>query len=139
MDTPTSSTFMSGVCYARSTIKIRDLRRGTAHTLLAGEKYLNPDNYATGLDNADNETLYTGQDNDNYRSTGQAPMRDQRGNANYLVFGSVHATSFHCLFCDGSVRGVSYDVDPNLFRILGLRQAFNAADNLTVDASIFGY
>ena len=39
-----------------------------------GEKYLNPDYYYNGGDGADNETMYTGYDNDSHRTTFYTPL-----------------------------------------------------------------
>ena len=58
----------SGICYLRSEIRSAHITDGASNTYLIGEKYLNPDDYATGADPADDQTLYTGFDNDNHRT-----------------------------------------------------------------------
>src|SRR5262249_52031138 len=95
----------------RSEIKLTDIPRGASNTYLLGEKYLNPDNYATGGDAADNESLYTGFNNDNYRTTYFPPMRDQAGVTNYYAFGSAHRGGLNMVYCDGSVRFINFGVD----------------------------
>ena len=42
----------NGIIYERSVIAVKDIPDGTSHTLLFGEKYLNPDDYLSGLDGA---------------------------------------------------------------------------------------
>ena len=105
---------------------------GASNTYLIGEKYLNPDNYATGLDSADNENLYVGWDNDHFRTTSPTvgpPIEDQPGYANLSLFGSAHANGFQMSLCDGSVHLISYAIEQEVHRRLG-----NRMDGLPIDA-----
>jgi prepilin-type N-terminal cleavage/methylation domain-containing protein len=102
---------LNGVCYMRSTIAIKEITNGTSHTYLVGEKYVDPDNYATGLLADDNESLYAGYDDDNFRSSYYIPYRDRRGSSVGCDFGSAHPYTWNVAMCDGSVQGISYDVD----------------------------
>ena len=70
---------LDGISYRRSMICLKEVINGTSHTYLAGEKYLNPDNYTNGMAWDDNECLYMGWDDDLYRSGYWPPSRDQRG------------------------------------------------------------
>ena len=113
---------------------------------MLGEKYLNPDHYATGDCGADNETLYVGYDNDNYRTTyydtltgldpnqlpQRRPRRDQRGVESLCDFGSAHPAGWHAAFCDGSVRRMSFSIDLETHRRLGNRE-----DRLKIDPTKF--
>lgn len=49
---------------------------------------------------------------------------------NCFAFGSAHPAGLNMAFCDGSVRRVSYDIDPEIHR----RQA-NRQDGLAVLAA----
>jgi prepilin-type processing-associated H-X9-DG protein len=45
-------------------------------------------------------------------------------------FGSAHSSGFNATFCDGSVRLISYTIDPNTHKALGNRQ-----DGKVIDAT----
>lgn len=127
---PDKSTVANGVSFFHSAIAISDISDGTSTTYLLGEKYLNPNNYFNGADPADNEDLYSGFNNDNHRiafydaATGAAltPRQDYPGLTSPSSFGSAHFGSCFMSFCDGSVRGIAYSVDPETHRRLGNRK-----------------
>src|SRR5438128_705289 len=107
----------TGVIYQRSEIRIGDITNGTSNTYLLGEKYLNPVDYKTGKDPADNEHMYIGADNDLNRivyctATQYRPQPDTKGYQNTKIFGSAHVGAFNMLYSDGRVEAVSYTVDP---------------------------
>jgi len=112
----------TGVIYRQSQITFALVNNGTSNTYLAGEKYLNPDNYHTGFDPGDNETMYTGYNNDVSRCTFNSPIRDQIGLQNALRFGSNHPSGVNMLMCDGSIQLVTWDVDQNIHRRAGDRR-----------------
>jgi prepilin-type N-terminal cleavage/methylation domain-containing protein/prepilin-type processing-associated H-X9-DG protein len=132
----------TGVCYLRSEVTTAMITDGLSNTYMLGEKYLNSDCYFDGSDLADNETMYSGYDNDNQRTTDYAPtnsppiidtpMQDTAGLTNWEIFGSAHANSCNMSFCDGSVQAISYSIDPETHRRLGNRQ-----DDLPVDPKQF--
>jgi prepilin-type processing-associated H-X9-DG protein len=111
----------TGVIFQRSLISLTDITNGTSNTFLAGEKYLDIDNWYNGRDPSDNENLYVGFDNDISRSTIEPPRHDRTGLCDYLPFGSSHPGGVNMLYCDGSVQHISFDVDPNVFRRAGNR------------------
>ena len=39
----------TGIVYTGSLVKMSDITDGTSNTYLLGEKYLDPDNYSTGM------------------------------------------------------------------------------------------
>ncbi len=111
-----------GVCYALSTIRFGDITDGTSNTLYVSEKYLNPDNYETGMDAADNEGMYTGCNNDSARVTYLQPLPDRPGVQNFELFGSAHASGLIGAMCDGSVRTFPYTIDQIVWRAIGARE-----------------
>ena len=126
----------TGICYERSEVTMANVVDGASNTYMIGEKYLSPDHYLNGLDGADNENLYVGFDNNQYRSTapGWSPSQDRPGfGGNGLEgFGSAHAAGFNVVFCDGSVRSISYSIDAETHRCLG-----NRMDGQPIDMSKF--
>jgi prepilin-type N-terminal cleavage/methylation domain-containing protein/prepilin-type processing-associated H-X9-DG protein len=131
---------MTGIAFLRSTIRIADITDGTCNTYLVGEKYLDPDHYTDGAAGGDDWDMYTGFQNDICRSTyynsttGAAwtPVQDTPGVEDDNQFGSAHSGGINMSFCDGSVRSISYTIDPETHRRLG-----NRKDGLPIDGSKF--
>jgi prepilin-type N-terminal cleavage/methylation domain-containing protein len=119
-----------GMFFERSEIAIGDILDGTTNTILVGEKYLNPDHYTTGQDAADNESCYTGNNNDNNRSAGQQyPLTaDRKGYGATEIFGSSHGSGAFFALADGSVRMISYGVDLVTYERLGNRRDRQVVD-----------
>lgn len=120
------TTPLTGVTYLRSETKVKDIRDGTSHTIFAGEKYLNPDNYFTGLDYTDLESYLTGFNDDTSRFTGVAPdnaqpKRDRTGWMDPYGFGSAHSNVCNFVMCDGAVQNISFDIDSAVYVALGGR------------------
>ncbi len=134
--------YSNGVVYAGSEVKIADIPDGTSATYLAGEKYLNPDHYDTGIDNGDNEFMLMGDNEDILRWTwngadqqnralAMLPMQDKPGygDASHRGrFGSAHPGGFNMAMCDGSVRFIAYVIEPLIHRDLGNRKDGNPLD-----------
>ena len=125
---PNYSSYYTGVIYTHSATKMGEIRDGTSNTYLAGEKYIQADQYENGTHTGDNEVMYNGTDNDvmrasTYSSSGTYnPMQDRVGYAsNGYIFGSCHAGSFGTVFCDGSVQRIAYSIDPQTHAYLGER------------------
>ncbi len=133
---------ITGVIFCGSMIRQVDVRDGTAHTIMVGEKYLNPDDYLTGNDSGDNECMYIGDNPDVTRWTGpetptsnQTPaIRDRRGYETNppTLFGSAHPSTINCVMCDGSVHTIGYNVDGAMFSRLGSR-----ADGKPIDGNVY--
>ena len=115
-----------GVVHAGSAVKIAQITDGTSKTILVAEKHVDPDNYATGDDGGDNEAALMGMGRDIVRWANHAdgsplpPVKDARGlgQKGSNSFGSVHPATFSAALCDGSVRGLSFSIDPNVFQAL---------------------
>jgi len=112
---------LTGVFFQRSELSFGDITKGSGAVYAAGEKYLNPDNYFTGKDAADNECIYTGFNNDIYRDCYSQPRQDTRGYSNTFLYGSTHRTTFNMLFCDGSVKAIKYTIALSVHRAQGAR------------------
>ena len=123
---------VDGIIYPGSLIAVAHIKDGTTNTILLGEKYLGIDNYLNAASGGDNESLYIGDNGDIERWCGPnyPPIQDAPGADTWTSFGSAHSGTFNVGMCDGSVRGLSYSIDLEVFRRLGSRN-----DGLPVDAS----
>lgn len=122
----TGTYYQSGMIYQASEVKLRQVVDGTSHTLLIGERLLNPDHYVDGLVSNDDQGAYIGADVDTIGYTGNVneiyqPTQDTPGVNLWFNFGSAHPGVFYCLFCDGSVQGIPYDVDGEAWKAFGSR------------------
>ena len=114
-------TKLNGVCFQRSTVKLRQITDGTSKTYLVGEKYLDPDEYLTGTDPADDQPIFVGFNVDTLRWTDTPAMADQRGVTNRFAFGSAHPGIFVAAMCDGTLHVLSLNIDIEVHRRLGNR------------------
>jgi prepilin-type N-terminal cleavage/methylation domain-containing protein len=112
-----AGNYMNGIIFQCSTIRQKDITRGTAHTIMVGERYYNPDEMESGLGTSDNECMWVGQDNDISRTTYSLPQRCQKGVGNVLIFGSVHSGGVNFVNADGAVHLVTYEVDANAYSV----------------------
>lgn len=122
----------TGIQYAGSEVGIPKVTDGLSKTYMVGEKYLNPNDYMTGLDNGDNEPMYQGYNHDTSRWTNKPPAQDKALEGSPTKFGSAHAAVWNVAFCDGSVHSVSFDIDPVVHQNLGNRE-----DGKTIDGGEF--
>jgi prepilin-type N-terminal cleavage/methylation domain-containing protein/prepilin-type processing-associated H-X9-DG protein len=109
----------TGVVRYRYPTRIADITDGTSNTLLVGDKRLNL--ALLGEPQKDDDTGYaSGFDADVIRQTSRPPLPDYRGVGDGdFRFGSSHPGRFNVAFADGSVRSISYTIDPNVFELLG--------------------
>ena len=116
----------NGPCYNRSQLTIAQIKDGTSKTLIIGEKFLTIDEYNTGSNPADNESITTGFDNDNMRVADPAypPLQDTLSTNPHLngvtqkQYGSAHSSGFNAVFCDGSVHQIDYEINLTVFQDL---------------------
>jgi prepilin-type processing-associated H-X9-DG protein len=130
---------MTGVCFLRSEVAMTWIKDGTSNTYLLGEKYLDPDHYLDGNDGGDNETMYSGFNNDTHRSTyynpsggagpTHTPIQDTPGYPGSERFGSSHAGGCNFAFCDGSIHTISHSIDALIHKELGNRDDGAAIDS----------
>lgn len=119
-----------GICYARSLTTIAAIRDGTTNTYLIGEHNLSPDRYEDGKDAQDDSGMYDGASPDNLAWTANPPQQDTPGTTQYYTFGGAHVGIVMMAFCDGSVHGINYSIDPTVHKNLG-----NRKDGQVVDTS----
>lgn len=112
------------------TVAFRSITDGASNTMIIGEKRLVPSKYETGAW-YDDRGWTDGWDPDIMRST-MFPLKvdsdetdlsgkllDQPGDELPYAFGSAHSGGINCSFADGSVHTINYDVDREVFNLLG--------------------
>lgn len=114
-------TEIDGVSFVRSKIALKHISDGSSNTYMVGEKHIKTIFYFNGGDGGDNETWCTGYNNDNYRSGRLPPIADDPEVEHSEQFGSAHPSTWHVAYCDGSVHGLSYDIDPKIHRCMASR------------------
>lgn len=112
----------NGISHQRSNIKFADIMDGTTNVYMIGEKYLNPDHYETGYDYGDDHSFFAGDDFDMHAWTDNPPLQDRKGFADFWRFGSSHSSGFNVVFCDGSVRHITFNIDRALHSNIGHRR-----------------
>jgi len=122
-------TNYTGIMHHRSEVKPSEVLDGLSKTYLLGEKLLDSRMYKTGRNEGDDQVLYVGADFDNCRWTRIAPTsdplpprRDDDLGGHPAQFGSAHPSGCGFVFCDGSVKRISYDVDADVHRWNGNRK-----------------
>jgi prepilin-type N-terminal cleavage/methylation domain-containing protein len=114
----------SGVNFTGAEIKTSHITDGTAKTYMVGEKYLAPESYdGSAGSGGDGHSYFQGFDWDVHRFAAEnwPPVPDTPGADYYWMFGSAHPGVWHVVMCDGSVRGVSFDIDITTHRRLANR------------------
>lgn len=126
--TKSNIKWLDGPVRPRFPVELRQISRGTSNTLLAAEKFLSPVFYAEeSRDNScsDNNSLYQGYDWDVIRWTRSEerylPQPDTAiEEACTVRFGSSHVSAFFGAMCDGSVHPIEYDIDPQVWEVMGV-------------------
>jgi prepilin-type N-terminal cleavage/methylation domain-containing protein/prepilin-type processing-associated H-X9-DG protein len=124
------------VADAPRAVKMSQITDGTSKTLLVSEKYIRSDLYLDGGP-SDNAGWTDGWDPDVVRCTCLPPLNDGEtfgANDSQLTglvggdvpaytwhLGSAHPGGFNAVFADGSVRGLSYDIENYVLNALGTR------------------
>jgi prepilin-type N-terminal cleavage/methylation domain-containing protein len=110
----------TGINFLGGQVKMANIVDGTSKTYMVGEKYLNPDAYDSDgtIDGGDNHSYFQGFDWDinRWATDTWLPQQDTPGLDYYERFGSAHAGVWNALFCDGSVQGMSYDIDAKVHK-----------------------
>ncbi|MDO4585174.1 MAG: DUF1559 domain-containing protein [Planctomycetia bacterium] len=117
----------NGILCQAGKVTLGEVRDGTSNTYLLGEKYLTPECYHPTSESdicyGDDVSCFAGSDGDVLRNTSQVPQQDRAGYGRNegSRFGSVHAGSLGMAMADGSVHRVTYSIDSEIHRRLGVR------------------
>jgi len=121
----------NGVWYGQK-VTMATISDGTSQSLMISEKQLHPDRYISG-DWHDDAGWGDGWDPDVIRYTGFQPnpdaLYDKQGGWEGYRFGSAHPTGMNGLMADGSVRVISYGINPSTFNALGTRNGGEVIGN----------
>jgi len=131
---PQTPYFQTGVSYYRSEVRAAQVLDGLSKTYFCGEKFL-PSEFYEDVNQSDspammgdNQSAWAGYEWDNHRvawnpnsrwpQEAYQPQQDSpsAGFAGCFAFGSPHPGSLNMAFCDGSVRDVAYEIDPEVHR-----------------------
>jgi prepilin-type N-terminal cleavage/methylation domain-containing protein len=93
-------------------IKFSMITDGTTKTLMLGEKYLDANEYESGVVCNDEQGLFVGLNCDEqmFGNKDRIPVQDTPDLERTYTWGSAHPGAFNASFCDASVRPISYDV-----------------------------
>ena len=118
-------------------VSFAQISDGSSNTVVLAEKFLEPRFYEIGAWH-DDRGWSDGWDPDTLRSTvctsgpdTNLAVTDDRVTG--FRFGSAHSDLMNSAFADSSVRAIRYDIDPEVFNLLGHR-----ADEQTVDLNQIG-
>lgn len=113
---------LSGVIHAFSEVRIHQITDGTSKTYMIGEKLIPLNHYADGASFGDDQTMFLGDDADTRRWTFEVPISDRNARFDQKTsFGSAHPGKCLFVYCDGTVKSISLDIDPELNRANGNR------------------
>ena len=122
----------TGVVRQYTPVKTDHITDGLSNTLMVSEKRLNLQ--YLGQPQGNDYIGYTaGWENDTVRDTDESPRPDYNGDDDGWedLFGASHPGRFNVVFADGSVRSISYSINPTVFSYLGNKsdgQVINASD-----------
>jgi prepilin-type N-terminal cleavage/methylation domain-containing protein/prepilin-type processing-associated H-X9-DG protein len=109
----------NGSAYRSKVVRLlEDISDGTSNTLLLGEKRMHTNYLGTHVTD-DDQGYVAGWDHDTIRWASDGPAQDlvaiisSDNDPTTYQFGSAHATGLNAVFCDGSVRFLSYAVQSN--------------------------
>lgn len=109
------------------------VKDGLSKTYMVGERFLHVSTYDTGSPGDDDQGWDVGYDWDTVRWTNLPPNFDEDPKDlpnGFENFGSIHLGSFNMAMCDGSIKGVTYEIDATVHRQCGNRND-DGPDDLT--------
>jgi prepilin-type N-terminal cleavage/methylation domain-containing protein len=113
-----------GISYRMSRVQPASVFDGLSNVYLLGEKYVAADKYdaeGSDADAGDDGPMLAGYSNNTIRSGFERPTHDTAGESHPTAFGSAHGVVWNAAFGDGSVRSLSYSIDPTLHQRLSAR------------------
>lgn len=109
-----------GLAARMSTLRAAHVSDGLSNTYLVGEKNVASNAYFNGTDPGDTRPLAAGYSSSNVRWGYVPPVPDTAG-SNSAAFGSAHRVGWNMAYGDGSIRTISFSIDPTLHARLSNR------------------
>ncbi len=112
-------------------VRAKDVKDGLSSTYLIGEKAVTNDNYDTGKDPGDHESVFKCPRGNCVRFAKRTPNHDVPTVENCWSchsFGSAHLTHWNVAYCDGSVHSLSYDINFYAHKALATRATRDRGD-----------
>jgi len=110
----------TGLASRMSTLRSAHVSDGLSNTYLVGEKNVATTAYFSGSDPGDVRPLASGYSSSNVR-WGYVPPAPDSAVANPAAFGSGHHAGWNMAYADGTVRTISFSIDPRLHAHLATR------------------
>ena len=110
-----------GIISRMSQVRAASVLDGLSNVYLLGEKYVSGEDYESGTDSGDQSILYAGYSASNVRWARFPPTQDELDVERPSAFGSAHPGTWNAAFADGSVRSMSYDIDPEVHKNLAAK------------------
>jgi prepilin-type N-terminal cleavage/methylation domain-containing protein/prepilin-type processing-associated H-X9-DG protein len=112
-------------------IRFKDIKDGHSKTYLVAEKAVIALHYTSLGDWGNDSSIYDCHRSNCLRFARRAPIHDPPAVANNWLgddFGGAHPANFNAVFCDGSVRSLSYDISFATHAALASRAAADKED-----------
>jgi prepilin-type processing-associated H-X9-DG protein len=97
--------------------RLADVSDGTSHTIMAGEKAMNPRNYETGTWYMDSPFFF-GQSLGTSRGVRSCLVPDGPDFTYIECWGSAHGSAANFVFADGSVRAIPFTTLPSVLKAM---------------------
>lgn len=112
----------TGISFQRSKVQPRGVTDGLSNTYFAGEKHVSRLQYDGDGDPGYDQSALSGVDIDLSRWTHLNPGQDSDFIDRNRIFGSAHSSGFSMVYCDGSVKHLTYSIDIAVHRKSGNRR-----------------
>jgi prepilin-type N-terminal cleavage/methylation domain-containing protein len=117
------------------TVRRKDVTDGLSKTYMVGEKTIPASDYETGKFWGDAGSIYTAPIGDSVRFVEKLPTRDVTSQLNddkcisCHCYGSAHPSTWNAVFCDGSVRMLSYTMSFSTHKAFATRAGHDIVKN----------
>jgi prepilin-type processing-associated H-X9-DG protein len=127
----------NGVVFPQIPVHYNRITDGLRNTFLVGEKSLSRNMYENGTSLGDRTSMYEGFGYGTVRNAFRGGIATEpRPDAladRYLAFGSPHRNGVNMVFCDGSLRVISYNINQVVYAKMAMRNDEDYPDKIIAD------